>query len=211
MTSHEVTRDETAGDGTAPVGAVPGGAVAGDGAASVDRRSAIEARTEEVARGVFAALDARDLDAVGAFMRPDDVQVFVPIGTRRGRPQVLDVFAELFAAMPDMSMEVEEVLVRDSSACVRWHVRGTFTAGSFQGIRATGRRVDLRGVDAFIEVTDGLISRNTIFYDGAAFARAIGLLPQQNSWQERLLIRGFNARTRVAALLAQSRDRLAAR
>lgn len=153
---------------------------------------------EDVARGVFAALDRRDLAGVAAYLGSDDVQDFVPIGVQTGRRAVLDVFAELFAAVPDLSMEVEEVLVQGNRACVRWRLRGTFAGRSFQGIEATGRPLDIRGADAMIEVIDGLIVANTIFYDGAGFARAIGLLPAQGSRAERLLIGAFNIRTRLA-------------
>jgi ketosteroid isomerase-like protein len=158
------------------------------------------ASTESVARGVFAALDRRDLTGVASYLREDDVQDFLPIGVRTGRSAVLAVFAELFAAIPDLRMEVEDILVQGDKACVRWRLRGTFSAGSFQGIRATGRPLDIRGADAAIEVTDGLIARNTIFYDGAGFARAIGLLPVQGSLAERLLIGTFNLRTRLVGL-----------
>jgi ketosteroid isomerase-like protein len=157
---------------------------------------------EEVARAVFAALARRDLAGVGAYLRPDDVQNFVPLGVRRGSPAVLDVFAELFAALPDLSMEVEDVVADENRACVRWRLRGTFTGGPFQGILATGRPIDLRGVDAMIEVADGLITANTIFYDGLAFARAVGVLPAQDSAATRWLIRFVNLRTRLGRLLA---------
>jgi ketosteroid isomerase-like protein len=156
--------------------------------------------TEHVARGVFAALDRRDLVGVAEFLAEDDVQDFVPIGLRRGRAAVVAVFAELFAAVPDSRMTVEEVLVGDDRACVRWRLSGTFTGEPFQGILATARPIDLRGADAVIEVKDGLISLNTIFYDGAAFARQVGVLPGAGSPLERLLIAGCNLCTRLRRL-----------
>ncbi len=156
---------------------------------------------EEVARGVFAALARRDLPGVESYLAVDDVQEFVPIGTRTGRAAVLAVFEELFTAIPDLDMQVEDVLVQGDRACVRWRGRGRFTAGSFAGIRATGRRVDIRGADAMIEVRDGRIVRNTIFYDGAAFARDVGLLPARGSLGEKLLIGAFNVRTRLVTAL----------
>lgn len=159
------------------------------------------ARTaEEAARGVFAAIDAHDLDAVGSYFHPDDVEDFVPVGLFRGRGEVVGFFAELFEAFPDMRMTVEHVLADEQEAVVRWRLGGTFTGAPFQGIRPTGAEVHLRGVDAFIEVRDGLITYNTIFYDGAAFARDIGLLPARGSRAERILLAAFNLRTRLRAL-----------
>jgi len=163
--------------------------------------------TEAVARGVFAALSRRDLDAVSEYLRDDDVQEFVPLGVRTGSEQILQVFAELFAAMPDLRFDVEDVVVENDRACVRWRLRGTFEGCPFQGILATGRSVDIRGADAMIEVVEGRIAANTIFYDGASFAREIGLLPQRGSSGERLLITAFNLRTRLARLLPGRRGR----
>jgi ketosteroid isomerase-like protein len=159
-----------------------------------------ERSTEEVARGIFAALDRRDLDEVSDYLAVDDVQLFVPTGVRTGRQAVLAVFEELFSALPDSRMEVQEVLVQGDHACVRWRLRGSFTAGSFGGIIATGRLIDILGADAFMTVRGGLITANTIFYDGAAFARAVGLLPASGSASERLLIGAFNLRTRLRRL-----------
>jgi hypothetical protein len=88
-------------------------------------------------------------------------------------------------------------------ACVRWRLRGTFTGEPFQGILATGRPIDIRGADATIHVKDGLIAANTIFYDGATFARQVGLLPDAGSPLERLLLAACNARTRLRRLIVR--------
>jgi hypothetical protein len=84
---------------------------------------------------------------------------------------------------------------------VRWRAVGTFSGAPYQGIQPTGKRVELRGVDGYIEVEHGLIRRNTIFYDGAGFARAVGLLPARGSRLERALLAAFNLRTRLLRLL----------
>ena len=73
-------------------------------------------------------------------------------------------------------MTVGRIVAGDTAAVVQWHAAGTFTGGPFQGIAPTGRRVEIRGVDV-MEIADGLIQYNTIYYDGATFARQIGLLP----------------------------------
>jgi len=156
---------------------------------------------EETARGVFAAIAAHNLEAIRDYLDPGDVQEFVPVGFFNGREAVLGFFRDLFLAFPDLEMNVEHVLADGDAAYVRWRAHGTFTGAPFQGIHPTGNRVEIRGVDGFIEVEDGLIRRNTIFYDGAAFARAVGLLPLRGSTLERLLLGAFNAGTRVRRTL----------
>ena len=157
----------------------------------------VAARTPaQVARAVFEAVAARDPDEIVAFGAPDYVDDFVAIGEFRGREAVRGFFRELFAAFPDFDMTVDRIVADDVSAVVQWHAAGTFSGGPFLGIRATGRGVDLRGVDV-LEIADGLVQHNTIYYDGATFARQIGLLPGQGSFGDRSLISAFNAATTV--------------
>ena len=71
-----------------------------------------------------------------------------------------------------------------------------FAATPFIGIEPTGRRIELRGVDV-MEIEDGKIVRNTVYYDGAAFARGVGMLPAQDSGTEKAMYAAFNAATRL--------------
>ena len=102
----------------------------------------------------------------------------------------------MFAAFPDFDIRVEQIIADDEGAAVRWTATGTFTGAAFQGIEANGRRIELPGVD-YMEIDDGLIRRNTIFYDGASFARQLGLLPPQGSFGERAMLGAFNVRTKL--------------
>jgi hypothetical protein len=77
-----------------------------------------------------------------------------------------------------------------------WTLRGTFSGGPFRGIEPTGRRVELRGVDV-MEFEGGLLRRNTVYYDGLAFARQVGMLPSEGTAADRAVVAGFNALTRV--------------
>ena len=94
------------------------------------------------------------------------------------------MFRELFAAVPDLEMTVTRVVAGEREAAVEWRMTGNFTGGPFQGVDATGKRIELRGLD-LLEVEDGEIVSNTAYYDGMAFARQIGLMPPQDSRAER--------------------------
>jgi steroid delta-isomerase-like uncharacterized protein len=150
----------------------------------------------EVAHAVFDAVAARDPDGIVEFGEPGYVDDFVAVGEFRGRDAIRDFFRQVFAAFPDFDMTVDRIVADDSSAVVQWHLAGTFSGGTFQGVRPTGRRVELRGVDV-MEIAGGLIQRNTIYYDGASFARQIGLLPADGSRADRALIAAFNTATRI--------------
>ena len=155
----------------------------------------------ELALSAIEGAIARDPDRVVEHGHPDRyADDIVALGEFRGRAAVRDFFVELFTAMPDYRMEVEQVIADSSTVAVRWHAAGTFDGGPFQGFQPSGRRVEIRGIDV-IEVEDQHIVRNTIYYDGAAFARQIGLLPREGSLADRAALRLFNLRARLARLV----------
>ena len=152
---------------------------------------------KEVALAAFQGAIDRDPDRIVRRAHPDDyVDDFVAIGEFSGRDEVRDFFTELFAAFPDFELSVERVVAEGDAVVVRWHADGTFSGARFQGIEPTGRRVRIRGCD-FFEVEDGWIRRNTIFYDGASFARQVGMLPAKDSFGDRAMLRLFNAKVRL--------------
>ena len=152
--------------------------------------------------GYFAALGSRDVRALGEHWSEDGVNEIVPIGVLRGRGEVEDFFRGLFAAMPDLETTVVRVVPGDRLAAVEWRMSGTFTGEPFQGIDPTGKAVEMRGLDLF-EVEDDLIVGNTAYYDGAEFARQVGLMPPQDSGAERALKSAFNAVTKVRKAVAE--------
>jgi steroid delta-isomerase-like uncharacterized protein len=169
----------------------------GNGKATAEAGSA-----EQVARAYFDALTAQDVDAMAALWHEDGVEDIVPLGVFRGPEGVRSVFTELFAAVPDFAFTVARVLADDRVAVVEWRATGTFDGGPFNGIEATGSHLQLRGAD-WVEVEDGKIVRNTGYYDGAAFARGIGMLPAEDSAAERAMIAGFNTLTKLRSTIKE--------
>jgi predicted ester cyclase len=158
----------------------------------------------QVAEAALASFATRDADRVAANVHPDGVETFLPIGEFRGRAAIRAFWHELFTAFPDFEIEATRIVADDSNAAVYWRARGTFTGAPFQGIEPTCDRIEILGTDA-MEIADGLITRNTVYWDGAAFARDLGLLPPQGSRTERTMLAAFNARTRARSLLRRRR------
>jgi steroid delta-isomerase-like uncharacterized protein len=152
--------------------------------------------SEDVASGYFEAVAARDPDAMAQFWAEDGIDELVPVGIFRGPGEVRGFFAGMFAAFPDMEFSVERMTATADVVAVQWRARGTFSGAPFQGVEPTGRRVEVRGCDC-LEVEEGKIVRNTAYYDGAAFARGLGMLPQRDSGGERAMLAAFNAVTKV--------------
>jgi steroid delta-isomerase-like uncharacterized protein len=160
--------------------------------------------TERIARDNFDALNARDFDAWSALWAEDAIEDQIVVGILRGRSEILDFTRGLFAASPDYRFTVDRVIADDRYAAVQWRGSGTFTGEAFQGIDATGRHIETRAVDIF-EIEDGTIVRNTVYYDGAAFARQVGMLPEQESGAEKAMIAAFNAVTKVRSAVERRR------
>jgi len=157
------------------------------------------AATEERARAIFARLfDERDLSDPGWYWAGDVVVRFHALDvTVRGPDGMAAFFAELFLSVPDWRIEVEEVLGHEGAATIRWRGTGTHTGPPWRGIEATGRHIDLPGCDVMRFDADGRVTENVVYYDGATFARQIGMLPRAGSAADRAALAAFNAAARV--------------
>jgi steroid delta-isomerase-like uncharacterized protein len=151
---------------------------------------------EETVRSYFDAVMARDPAAMAEHWAGEGIEEIVPVGIFRGPEEVKAYFTELFTAVPDAELTIERLLAQDDNVLVQWRMTGTFSGGPLMGVEATGRRIELRGLD-WLEVDDDKIVRNTAFADGAALARGMGLLPPQGSGAEKAMFGAFNAFTKA--------------
>lgn len=150
-------------------------------------------------RTAFEALAAKNVEALSATHHEDIVEDFIALGPVAGKQQVREFFTELFAAVPDLVFEIEQVMgVDELTAVGQWKIRGTFNGGPFQGIEPTGRVIEIRGIDV-MGFEDDLLRYNTIYYDGLSFARQVGLLPAAGSRGDRAMLSAFNAATKTKA------------
>ena len=158
-----------------------------------------------VAEVLFTALKRHDFDTAWNNQHPDIVDDFVAIGEYRGRDAVRGFFEELFAAFPDFDVDVVDMVSDGEVVVVQWHATGTFSGASFQGVHATGRRVEQRGCDV-MRFEGGKLRHNTIYYDGLAFARHMGLLPRAGSAADKAMTAAFNATTDLRSRLHARRE-----
>jgi glyoxylase-like metal-dependent hydrolase (beta-lactamase superfamily II)/predicted ester cyclase len=153
-----------------------------------------------VARAYFEAIAARDIDGMVSWWAPGGVENIVSIGELSVPDGLRTFFGELFAALPDMTFEVLDLVAARNQAAVRWRATGTFCGGSFQGIEPTGARIAIEGLD-LLTIEDGLIRRNDAYNDGMDLARQMGVMPPRDSVAERGMTNAFNTRTRIARSL----------
>lgn len=164
----------------------------------ITRRQAVERKL----RSYFESIDARDAAGAAAHWREDGVDDVVPVGVLRGREQIRDYFSSVFAAMPDARTTLTRLIAGEQSCAVEWRIEGTFDGAPYMGIEPTGGHVEVRGFDLF-ELEDGELATNTGYFDGAGFARQIGMLPADGSGADRAIKSAFNAVTRVRRAAAE--------
>lgn len=87
-----------------------------------------------------------DLLAADAVAHMEGGDVHGPAGFREVRQMFLD-------ALPDLHIDVEDVLSEGNQSVVRWHATGTHQ-GELFGIPPTGARIDIRGM-SWAVVRDG--------------------------------------------------------
>jgi steroid delta-isomerase-like uncharacterized protein len=164
---------------------------------------------ETTIRALFARFNNREAffaDPESTWIDRPHYHVFAQNLELHTRDEVIAWFRRLFVAVPDLHMEVEDVAIAGEPGrervTVRWRITGTFSGGPYLGIEPTGRRLDLRGVD-LIDVEDGRIAGNHIYYDQLTFARQTGMLPPEGSVAGGLMTSAFNLVTKGRAAIRQ--------
>jgi steroid delta-isomerase-like uncharacterized protein len=153
---------------------------------------------QDVVRGYFDALNRHDLAAAADHLDADVVEEITGVGILRGREEVRNFFDGLMKAAPDMKVITERMISEGDTVVAQWRMVGTFTGGPlFNGVQATGGRLELRGCDVIEVSGEGKITRNTAYQDGIELARTLGMMPPQESPAEKAMIAAFNTATKV--------------
>lgn len=150
----------------------------------------------EVSARACDALNAHDVNGLRTVLADDVVEHIVPIDLYDGREAVLGFHGRLFAAAPDLHVQVEHIAVSGSVVLTTWHLSATFTGAPFEGFEPSGRRVRLPGASTQV-VHEGRLIRAEVIFDGASAARQIGMLPMRGSIADRVLRAVLHHRSRL--------------
>jgi predicted ester cyclase len=101
----------------------------------------------------------------------------LPSGRPQGLKGVLEASKSFRAAIPDLSADIEELLVVKDRAIVRYIFTGHFT-GSFKDLKGDGRQISFRAVDIY-RVQDGQISENWHLEDNLSLMEQLGAIKRQ--------------------------------
>ena len=162
-------------------------------------------QVEETARRYFAALQARDAEGDGGLLERGRGRGHRP-AARDARPRGGPASSSPACSRPCPTPRPRSTTWWPPSARRRWSGgrSGTFTGSPFEGVEATGGRLELRGLD-LLEIEDDRILKNTAYFDNAAFMRQLGMLPPQDSGPERAMKTAFNTVNKVKRTVAEKR------
>ncbi len=158
-----------------------------------------EQSNAELVRWAFDVLNTHDVTQLKEFWT-DETWLRFPTGTRHGAEDIAQEFETAFAAMPDFRIRIEAMAEQGDEVFVRWQLTGTHTGAAWEGIAASGKRVEMDGFDHFT-VRDGKVVSNFVVYDQLQFARAVGFVPPADSAGDRVLKALFAVRVGLARRL----------
>jgi steroid delta-isomerase-like uncharacterized protein len=163
----------------------------------------------EVVRGYFEALAGRDASAPQRFYAADGVGDIHGFTGPMSPTETSAFFAEVFAAFPDFTFTLLDLVAQDDRAVTRWAATGTFAGPSdFQGMAPNGARVAIEGADV-LQVRDGKIARNDAYFNAQDMLRQLGASPAAGSTAERRITSLLNARTRLTQGIASAPEEIA--
>jgi len=117
----------------------------------------------------------------------------------RGHAEVRGFLESTWRALPDLTFEVEQVIIDPAAGqfAQYWRATGTHTGvWDPPGLAATGRRVRFEGANV-AELRDGKLCRVRQVYDVSSALRQVGILPDAGSLGERGIITVANAWTKL--------------
>jgi steroid delta-isomerase-like uncharacterized protein len=134
----------------------------------------LERRIKLVDEHVKAEVD-RDLDAIMQTWGKDPWFEDVPFDEKwYGRDQILEHYAELLGAFPDLDIEVHKRHVTDEFVILEVTVTGTHL-GDWRGLPAMGRRMASRVCALYSFDEEGMLNLERTYYDNATIYDQLGI------------------------------------
>lgn len=132
--------------------------------------------TKQLVDRLMELWNTGNTEAAGQLYSPD-AQRFDPNGPDplRGPEQIATYISQVRAGFPDFRIDVDQRVSEGDSFAHQWKCSGTHK-GEFQGIAATGKRVELVGM-TLGRIRDGLVVQERSCYDRLSLMQQLGVIP----------------------------------
>jgi len=121
-----------------------------------------------------------DLDGIMDLYADDAVQ-WMPDGIFSGRSSIRERLARELAAFSDLDWGVTSFVEQDDAFADEWFFAGTHTGPLVMPdgteLPPTGKRVEMQGME-LVQVRDGKVVVDNLYYDNLSIAAQLGLIPQ---------------------------------
>ncbi len=127
-------------------------------------------------RRFYEAINKGDVEGAGDLLADDFIEHEVAAGLPPTKAGTKELFAMMIAAYPDLRFEAEDVLADGNKVVGRAKVTGTNT-GSFMGMPATNKAIDIQAIDIVHFGEDGLAHEHWGMMDMLSMMQQLGLAP----------------------------------
>jgi steroid delta-isomerase-like uncharacterized protein len=127
-------------------------------------------------RRFYDSINAGDIEGFGGHLDDDFVEREELPGFPPTKAGVMQYFKMLIAAFPDLRMVPEDVIASGDKVVARVRVTGTHQ-GSFAGMSATGRRVEVNLIDIIRFGDDGRAREHWGIIDQLSMMQQLGAIP----------------------------------
>jgi len=127
-------------------------------------------------RRFYDLINAGDVEALGQVLADDFVDHEEIPGLAPTKEGVIALFRMYIAAFPDLRMDPEDVLASGDKVVARIRATGTHK-GEFMGMPATGKSIDVQGIDIIRLDDDGRAREHWGVFDVMKMMQQLGAVP----------------------------------
>jgi steroid delta-isomerase-like uncharacterized protein len=146
------------------------------GAASVAAQSDEEKNTAAVKRFYDEVMNKGNMKAVDELIADNYIEHYVPDpklpANKAGLAQMMSMFRTAF---PDLQVTVEDIIAKGDKVWAYTTMRGT-NKGEFMGMPATGKKIDVKGVD-IVRFANGKAVEHRGVSDDLTMMQQLGVIP----------------------------------
>ncbi|SOF00854.1 SnoaL-like polyketide cyclase [Burkholderia sp. OK233] len=134
-----------------------------------------EDTTREAIEGLYRAFEQKSVALLRKVVTPDWEYIPEPAGVAPGPDQMVQIFANIATALPDMKITILDVLIHGDRVGVRAEITGTQT-GKLLGIAASSKHISF-AIHSFHQMRGNLIAKTWHLEDWLSVFRQLGQLP----------------------------------
>ena len=125
---------------------------------------------------MYDRINAHDVDGFMELLADDFVEHEVAPGLEPSRDGVRKLFTMCMEAFPDLRLELQDMLASGDKVVARFRGIGT-QDGAFMGMPASGKSIDVEGIEIMRFGDDGLAREHGGLFDALGMMQQLGAIP----------------------------------